>query len=46
VINVEAPDAKKSSRSFGPVEDTKEVLIDPSSTEDKAVCVGTALSSK
>jgi hypothetical protein len=46
VVDDEAPDAKKSARSFGIAEDTKEVLIDPSSSDGKAVRVGTALSPK
>ena len=39
----EAPDPKRSARSFEPVEGAKEVLIDPSG---KVVCIGTMLSSK
>ncbi|XP_066344392.1 uncharacterized protein [Miscanthus floridulus] len=42
----EAPDAKKSTRSFKPIEGSKEVLIDPESTEGKMVRVGTMLSSE
>ena len=37
------PDAKKSTGSFELVEGSKEVLIDPSSSEGKMVCIGTAL---
>ncbi|XP_066358347.1 uncharacterized protein [Miscanthus floridulus] len=40
------PDAKKSTRSFEPAEGSKEVLIDPSSSEGKKVCIGTTHSSK
>ena len=40
----EAPDTKKSTGSFEPVESSKEVLIDPSSSEGKKVRIGTALS--
>ena len=40
----EAPDAKKSTRSFESVEGFKEVLIDPSSSEGKMVRIGTTLS--
>ena len=39
----EAPDAKKSTGSFESAEGSKEVLIDPSSSEGKMVCIGTAL---
>ena len=42
----EAPDPKRSARSFEPVEGAKEVLIDPSRFEDKVVRIGTTLSSK
>ena len=42
----EAPDVKRSSGSFESVEGSKEVLMDPSSSEGKKVCIGTALSSK
>ena len=42
----EAPDAKKSTRSFESAEGITEVLIDPSSSEGKMVCIGTTLSSK
>ena len=40
----EAPDTKKSTGSFESAEDSKEVLIDPSSSEGKTVRIGTALS--
>ena len=40
------PDAKKSTGSFESVEGSKEVLVDPSSSEGKTVRIGTALSSK
>ena len=42
----EAPDSKWSARSFEPTEGVKEVLRDPSSSEDKVVRIGTTLSSK
>ena len=42
----EAPDPKRSAGSFKPMEGAKEVLIDPSSSEGKTVCIGTTLSSK
>ena len=42
----EAPDPKRSSKSFEPVEGAKEVLIDPSGSEGKVVRIGTTLSSK
>ena len=45
-VSEEAPDAKKSTGSFESAESSKEVLIDPSSSEGKMVCIGTALSSK
>jgi hypothetical protein len=46
VLHEEAPNTKKSSRLFGPAEDTKEVLIDPSSSDGKVVRIGTTLSHK
>ena len=45
-VTEEAPDTKKSIGSFEPAESSKEVLIDPGSTEGKTVRVGTMLSSK
>ena len=42
----EAPNPKRSARSFEPMEATKEVLIDPSRSEGKVVRIGTTLSSK
>ena len=42
----EAPDPKRSSRSFEPMEGAKEVLIDPSGSKGKAVHIGTTLSSE
>ena len=42
----EAPDPKRSARSFEPMEGAKEVLIDPNSFEGKMVCIGTTLSFK
>ena len=41
-----APDAKKLTGSFESAEGSKEVLIDPSSSEGKMVRIGTVLSSK
>jgi hypothetical protein len=46
VVDKEAPDAKKSSESFRPAEFTKEVLIDPSSSDGKVEHIGAALSPK
>ena len=40
------PDAKKSTGSFESIEGSKEVLVDPSSSEEKMVRIGTALSSE
>ena len=40
----EAPDSKRSTRSFEPVEGVKEVLIDPSGSKSKVVHIGTVLS--
>ncbi|XP_066373341.1 uncharacterized protein [Miscanthus floridulus] len=45
-VTEEAPDPKKSTRSFKPTEGSKEVLIDPDSSNDKVVRIGTTLSSK
>ena len=42
----EAPDTKKSTGSFELAEGSKEVLIDPGSSEGKTVRIGTMLSSK
>ena len=42
----EAPDAKKSIGSFESAEGSKEVLIDPSSSEGKMIRIGTTLSSE
>ena len=42
----EAPDVKKSTRSFESIEGSKEVLVDPSSSKGKMVRIGTVLSSK
>ena len=41
----EAPDVKKSTGSFESAEGSKEVLVDTSSSEEKMVRIGTALSS-
>ena len=40
------PDAKKSTGSFESAEGPKEVIVDPSSSEGKMVCIGNALSSE
>ena len=45
-VTEEALDVKKSTGSFELVEGSKEVLIDLRTTEGKAVCVGTMLSSE
>ena len=45
-VTKEAPDAKKLTRSFKSAEGSKEVLVDPRSTEGKMVCIGTLLSSE
>ena len=42
----EAPNPKRSARSFEPVEGAKEVLIDPNGSKGKVVRIGTMLSSK
>ena len=42
----EAPDPKRSIGSFEPVEDAKEVLIDPSGSKGKVVRIGSMLSSE
>ncbi|XP_066320704.1 uncharacterized protein [Miscanthus floridulus] len=45
-VTQEAPDPKRSTRSFEPAEGSKEVLIDTSSPEGKVVRIGTMLFSK
>ena len=45
-VTEEAPYAKKSTRSFESIEGSKEVLIDPRSTEGKMVHIGTTHSSE
>ena len=45
-VTEEAPDAKKSTGSFESTEGSKEVLIDPWSSEGKTVRIGTMLSSE
>ena len=45
-IAKEAPDANKLTGSFESAEGSKEVLVDPGSTEGKMVRIGTTLSSK
>ena len=42
----EAPNAKKSIGSFESAEGSRDVLLDPCSSEGKKVRIGTALSSK
>ena len=42
----EALNPKRSPRSFEPVEGAMEVLIDPSGSKGKVVCIGTMLSSE
>ena len=42
----EAPNTKKSIGSFESAEGSKEVLIDPSSSEGKTMHIGTTLSSE
>ena len=42
----EAPNSKWSVGSFEPMEGVKEVLIDPSSSKDKVMCIGTTFSPK
>ena len=41
-----APDAKRVARSFEPMENIKEVLVDPDNSADKTVCISTNLSDK
>ena len=45
-VTEEAPDTKKSTESFESVGGSKEVLVDPGSTEGKTVRIGTTLSSE
>ena len=45
-VTEEAPDPKRSARSFEPVEGAKEVLIDPSGSKGKVVHISTMLSSE
>jgi len=45
-VTEEAPNPKRSTGSFELVEGSKEVLIDPRSTEGKVVHIGTTLSSE
>jgi hypothetical protein len=40
------PDSRWSAGSFEPTEGVKEVLIDPSNSKDKVVCIGAMLSPK
>ena len=41
-----APDVKRAARSFEPMENIKEVLVDPDNSTDKTVRIGTTLSPK
>ena len=45
-VTEETPDAKKAIGSFQSAEGSKEVLVDPSSSEGKIVRIGTAPSSE
>ena len=45
-IDEEMPDPKQSAGSFEPIEGAKEVLIDPSGSKGKVVCIGAMLSSE
>ena len=45
-VSEEAPDEMQSTGSFKSAEGSKEVLVDPSSSEGKTVCIGTVLSSE
>ena len=45
-VTEEAPNAKKSTGSFESAKGSKEVLVDPRSTEGKTVRIGTTLSSE
>ena len=45
-VTKEAPDAKKSTGLFESTEGSKGILIDPSSSKCKMVCIGTTLSSE
>ena len=45
-VTEETPDAKKATGSFESAEGSKEVLVDPSSSEGKMVRIGTALTSE
>ena len=42
----EAPDPRRSTRSFESIEGAKEVLINPSGSKGKVVRIGTTLSSE
>ncbi|XP_066354678.1 uncharacterized protein [Miscanthus floridulus] len=41
-----APDVKQAARSFEPMENVKEVLIDPDNSTNKTVRIGTTISPK
>lgn len=45
-IGKKAPDAKKAATTFKPTDDTKEVPLDPRSTNRQTVCIGATLSPK
>jgi hypothetical protein len=42
----EEPDSRWLARSFEPTEGVKEVLIDPSNSRDKVVCISAMISPK
>jgi hypothetical protein len=42
----EAPDAKRSTCSFGPAENTKEILVDPTGSDGKVLRIGLDLPPK
>ena len=46
VVAEKTPDAKTTTVSFKPAEGSKEVHVEPSSSEAKRVRIGTSLSSK
>ena len=46
IVDEEAPNPKRSAKSFELVEGAKEVLVDPSGSKDKVVHIGTTLSFK
>jgi hypothetical protein len=42
----EAPDSKRTARTFEPAKGIKEILIDPDNSGDKKARIGTTLSPK